>query len=287
MKVDVLLQGAKQGLSTAAAIKTSQLEHGFYRVDVAVAYATKQGVLALERILGRRPTYSRWLIGLDDAITDPEALDYLKTWEGAEVKVESLSPRRRFHPKMYRLWKEETEIPSLLVVGSGNLTQHGLQENVEAATILEAQNLSDSRYHSEAFAACWELGHIPTSEELDQYRARHAEAQKLRQKIADLGAAPPDPKPYEPVGTSIPWDRTSEAEIALAVARIAARSPDGICSLDTARRLVPMMLPLTPGDLALSNSQPNAKWVQILRNTKSNARKAKSGSSNFIYRGYL
>lgn len=286
MKVQVIAQGGPSGLSLAAAIKQHVLETKFDRLDVAVAYATLQGVKAMERILESLPPVSRWLVGLDDAVTQPEALDYLLDVPGAEVRIAKLSPARRFHPKLYRLWASECLDCSLLVIGSGNLTQNGLQENAEAGVLMKAESVVDARDGAQAFEELWQLGHTPTATELDAYRSDYSELVGSRKEISKSNYVPPEPLPVEGVGEEIPKGRTTENVIATAVLRIAAGNLDGVCSFEEARRRIPQMIALTADDLAKSKSQNNAKWVQRLRNIQSN-HDGGPDSTNFIRKGFL
>ncbi len=286
MKVQLIAQGGPSGVSLAAALKQRVLETGFDRLDIAVAYATLQGVMAMERILESLPPVSRWLVGLDDAVSQPAALEHLLSLPGAELRVAKLSPTRRFHPKLYHFWSSESAHRSLLVVGSGNLTQNGLQDNAEAGVLLEAESLEEAEQAAHTFAELWQLGHAPSRSELEDYRALYEGLAASRQSIVEAGAAPADPLPLDAVEESIPFGRTSESVIATAVARIAAANEDAICSYDEARRRIPLMVALTADDLSKSRSQNNAKWVQRLRNIQSN-HDGGPESTNFIRRGYL
>lgn len=287
MRFHIVSQGGAQGLSLAAAVKPYALQEQYDRLDVAVAYATSQGVRALSNVLEGWPPVSRWVVGMDDAITQPVAIDELMGIAGADVRIAKLSPNRRFHPKLYRLWASERPDRSVLLIGSGNMTERGLQENAEAGVILEAETQPEVLLGAECFNEFWNLGHTPTTAELDDYRTIHAEAEAARRAIVARGSSPPAPGPTVPVGPSIARDVTPERVIAVAVARIAAKNANGVCSLDEGKRLIPLMLPLTSDDLSPSNSQPNTKWVQRLRNIQSNSRRGGPGSTNFIRRGLL
>jgi len=172
------------------------------------------------------------------------------------------------------------------VIGSGNLTQNGLQDNAEAGVLLEAESVAEARQGAQAFEELWQIGHPPTPAELDEYKALYAELANTRQMISKSGASPPEPLAAQDVEESIPTGRTSENVIAIAVARIASANPDGVCSFVEARRRIPQMIALTADDLSKSNSQNNAKWVQRLRNIQSN-HDGGPESTNFISRGLL
>lgn len=287
MKVDLVAQGGPNRFSLSAALKPHVADGRFDRLDVAVAYATLPGVRALKRVLGEWPPLTRWVVGLDDAITQPDAIQYLAELAGAELKLARLSPKRRFHPKLYCFWSSLADDRCVTALGSGNMTQNGLQHNGEAATILRAETKADAEEAKAVWKEMWALGKDWAKFDLAAYQASHSRARVARKMVAGAADAPPEPDPNASVDDIIPETKTSERVIATCVARIAAGSADGICTFDRAREFIPRMIALTRDDLALSISQPNnAKWVQRLRNIQSNSGGG-SESTNFIARGLL
>lgn len=270
MKIQLLAQGGVKELSLAAAIKSRVRTAPFDRVDVAAAYVTLQGVRALETTLGSKPAASRWVVGLDDAITQPAAIEYLIALAGAELRVAKLSPARRFHPKVYRFHEENAPSRSLLVVGSGNLTQHGIHKNAEGAVLLDSENEADVALGLKMFEELWGIGHQLEAGELAAYAERYKEAKASRKAVEDAGDAPPEPPVAAEVAATIPNVSTKEAVLALAVARIAAAQPNGECSLDLAYDRIPKMVALTAKDYVPYSGQTNPRWVQIVRNIQSN-----------------
>ena len=106
---------------------------------VAAAFASEAGVRALAGLipLDEPGLRKRWLIGLENGLTQPEALTALSALEGSEARVPygreliespDLRGKRFFHPKVYA-----ARSPAGLVVvsASGNLTRGGLRDNVE------------------------------------------------------------------------------------------------------------------------------------------------------------
>lgn len=194
MKITLVAQGADEG-TLEAALSTAAAANAFDRLDVAVAYATKQGILTLGTALGGFPTKSRWIVGLDDAITQPEALDFLLALQGAKLRVAALSPQRRFHPKLYSLARSDDAASRLNAVGSGNMTLRGLRHNGEAAVLLAAESSAEANLLKAQWETLWSLGVEPTTSRLNEYAAIYAKAKKERKKIVDLGVAPPEPPP--------------------------------------------------------------------------------------------
>lgn len=286
MKIEVLSQGGANALSLAAALKPHALTGLYDRLDVAVAYATDPGVRALRVILEAWPPASRWIVGLDDAITQPAAISRLQGLPGADLRIAKLTPVRRFHPKLYHLWSSADPTRSVLLAGSANMTEHGLHKNAEIGVLLEAESEAESLKAHAAFAALWDLGHAPTAAEIQAYQELYDVAAAARKTIADRGAAPPASRPNAEVAPEIPSGRTSENVIAMAVMRIAAEDPNGICSYDEGRRKIPLMIALTSQDLSASPSQGVPRWIQRLRNIQSNS-DGGEGSTNFIKNGFL
>lgn len=286
MKIEVVSQGGANGLSVAAALKPHALTGLYNRLDVAVAYATDPGLRALGLILEDWPPESRWIVGLDDAITQPAAINRLQALAGADVRVAKLTPVRRFHPKLYHLWSSANPAHSVLLVGSANMTERGLHQNAEIGVLLGAESEAETLQAHAAFIEFWNLGHAPTAAEIEAYQELYVVAAAARKTVADRDAAPPPSQPNAEVTPEIPSGLTSENVIAMAVMRIAAESPNGVCSYDEGRRKIPMMIALTSQDLSLSPSQGVPRWIQRLRNIQSNS-DGGEGSTNFIKNGFL
>ena len=216
MKTTLIGQGGAGGATLSAALKAITGNNAIDRLDVAVAYATLQGVKTLTYALGGLPPESRWIVGLDDAITQPEAIEHLMNLDGAQIRLASLAPKRRFHPKIYRLWSSTQPQLCVLALGSGNMTQNGLRYNGEAAALLVSESTVEAKALENIWLEMWGLGVDATQAALVAYRAKHSAAKKERKKIAALGVAPPEPEPDavveddvvfngEPATASIAW----------------------------------------------------------------------------------
>ena len=193
MKTTLIGQGGAGGATLAAALTAVTDDNKFDRLDVAVAYATFQGVKTLTNALGGLPPVSRWVVGLDDAITQPEAIEHLMKLDGAEIRLAALAPKRRFHPKIYRLWSSTQPELCVLALGSGNMTQNGLRYNGEASALLASESAEEAKSLEEVWLEMWGLGVEVTELALNTYKAKHSAAKKERKKIAALGVAPPEP----------------------------------------------------------------------------------------------
>ncbi len=195
MKWRLIAQGPHGAPTLGKALGDVVSGHRFDRLDVAVAYATLQGVKALELALGGIMENSRWVVGLDDAISQPEAIDHLVAMQGSEVRLASLSPERRFHPKLYCAWSSDHEDRCVATIGSGNMTLNGLRFNGEVAVMMIAETREETAALRAQWQAMWNLGKAATRDAIHAYRKLHRSARKQRRKIVALGVAPPEPKP--------------------------------------------------------------------------------------------
>lgn len=195
MKQKIVAQGRTRGANPlSAALSKAVLNKAFDRIDVAVAYATVSGIETLRKAIGSFPASSRWIVGLDDAISQPGALAYIRTLPGSTLKIAALSPSgRRFHPKLYRFWSSEDGSAGLVVIGSGNMTRNGLINNGEAAIMLSAESVGDVKEQALSWDELWAIGKIATDKDVADYSAKYKEAKKVRRTLIAMGVSPPDP----------------------------------------------------------------------------------------------
>lgn len=115
-------------------------------VDIAVAYASAEGVRLLENALAG-PSWAearkRFLVSLDFGFTQPKALARLSEFSNAEVRIPNgrevlgsaaLRPQTAFHAKVYSFGVEQYPHLRALVVGSANLTASALSTGAEVVT---------------------------------------------------------------------------------------------------------------------------------------------------------
>lgn len=189
----IVAQGDPQATSIAVAIEQALQGLDLDRLDVAVAYATIPGVEALRQAVGGWPDATRWVVGLDDAITQPSAIDLLAKLPNTEVRLASLaSEGRRFHPKLYCLWSSADPQLCVAVIGSANMTLHGLNRNGEVGVILVAENGDEAETLKNVWSQMNSLGKDLPEWDLDNYRAQHDRARRTRQRLVKIGAIPPD-----------------------------------------------------------------------------------------------
>jgi HKD family nuclease len=116
-------------------------------VRIATAFASETGVEELRgKIIGKLAFDSaekQWLVGIQDGITQPKALERLRSRENSEVRVPfgsaamadaNLKAPDFFHPKLY--YFENSSAKEVAIVStSANLTLSGLRTNVEQALV--------------------------------------------------------------------------------------------------------------------------------------------------------
>lgn len=197
----LVAQGHPGGNSFSHEMTAAAAGIAFDRLDVAVAYATRPGLEALRTAIGDWPGATRWVVGLDDAITQPAAIDYLAAMPGAQLRLASLAPEgRRFHPKLYCLWSSIDPATCLAVIGSANMTLHGLNRNGEVGAILVAETAAEGEMLKAAWVQMNALGRDIRDWDLHDYRETHARARKARKRMAKIGAVPADPEGEEEMG---------------------------------------------------------------------------------------
>src|SRR5439155_3135258 len=123
----------------------------------------------------------RLVAGIDDEITHPEALRRSVGW-GWDVRI-GHAPAGRFHPKLIvggaRFNQQGVMVePSFFYVGSGNLTQPGLQTNTECAVIGRDAGMIAGA--DTTFAEFWRRAQPATPNAIRDYAARFAERSRAR-----------------------------------------------------------------------------------------------------------
>lgn len=211
---EIVAQGDLQKRTLADVLGQALAGRDFDRLDVAVAYATRSGIRSLEKAAGGWPAITRWVVGLDDLITQPEAIDDLISLNPAEIRLASLATqRRRFHPKLYCFWSSSDESACVAMVGSANMTLHGLTKNGETGVFLVAECPEDVERLKASWAEMSALGEDIAVVDLAAYREAHKKARKIQRRLARIGAVPDIPEADEslsvfdgdPTTASVAW----------------------------------------------------------------------------------
>lgn len=190
----------------------------YKRISVAVAYSTVAGITALRELIevASPSIHYRWLLGLDDYITQPGAIRECQSLPSSDVRIyQSKKQGTRFHPKLYMLEPRKSAENLISIIGSSNLTRAALRFNCEANTLLRAARKVDRRGLMKGFTDLWKIGVKPTSSLLESYETEYKKRRPLYQKLDAMGKKRHTPKP-----TSNLILATDNAEIGPASAKV-------------------------------------------------------------------
>jgi hypothetical protein len=152
---------------------------------VAAAFSTESGAQELRsNIIGAAPfdaVTKEWLIGIQEGITQPEALRRLGSIRASEVRVpfgsEALdSPTLRaptfFHPKVYCFENTSTGEIQLLS-GSANLTYRGLRTSIDQFLTWRGRNTDrEADAFNDWWKELWDAANSATAGFIDEYEAK-------------------------------------------------------------------------------------------------------------------
>lgn len=218
MQTRLLIQSPAtvESKSLQAQIAACITKEKFDFARVAVAYATVSGVRSLLATFDAHGLQkSRWLIGLDDAITQPGAIELLLTLKNGEVRIASFEDvGRRFHPKLYAFAHANKDHSIATMIGSANLTASAFYGNGEAVALLECNDKKEKAEVNAAWDQLWAQGHKPTVDELKAYAEKYKKAAVLHRQYKKIVKA----KPRKPKSSEVL--ASDEAEIDPTIATI-------------------------------------------------------------------
>lgn len=167
-------------------IRERNVSHEYDEILISVAYMTVAGVRALLAGFSKESIKtSKWLIGLDDYVTQPGAIDFVSRIPGAEVKVASYARQGlRFHPKVYIFRRSSKPKQSLTIIGSANLTSQALAGNGEVNAVFEPSEPTDLTKIQTLWDSLWSLGHKPSAQELIIYRSAYEKHKTREPKVS-------------------------------------------------------------------------------------------------------
>jgi HKD family nuclease len=170
----------------------------YTRISACAAYASFQGVVLARALLANQTTSSfRWLVGLDDCITDPQAIKVVSGIDNSETRIVPVTAGRRFHAKAYLL-DFSSEDRATLIVGSANLTKAALTKNCEGYILLRATTEDDIKLFQHYWEQFWQLGQAASEKMIVQYeeiyRKRRVRTTEVEQESTDQVFPPRDAK---------------------------------------------------------------------------------------------
>jgi HKD family nuclease len=170
----------------------------YTRVSACAAYASYKGVVLVRTALSNvgTPQY-RWLIGLDDTITDPQAIKVAAGTYNSETRIVPVVAGRRFHIKAYLLDSAANESASL-VIGSANLTESAFTKNCEGYVLFRAITGGEVNSLRSYWELLWRMGESATEERVseyeERYRRRKFRSSEVEQENSDTVSAPREVK---------------------------------------------------------------------------------------------
>ncbi len=146
-----------------------------------MAYVTIAGIRDVLDLLKTPPDQTRWVIGLDDAITQPGAIELCISFPQSRVRVASFEhEHRRFHPKILYLSDGPDSPLAFMMIGSSNLTKKALSDNVESVVVLHSETTQDKVELDNIWCTAWSLGRRLAAGELAEYRQKYSNSKKHR-----------------------------------------------------------------------------------------------------------
>lgn len=177
------------------------------QLRVAVAFASEAGARTLRSLCPSRAFDAlpkRWLVGIENGLTQPEALTYLAEMRDSEVRVpygqkalESAGLRAPtfFHPKLYAY---DADGSCAIVSTSANLTEGGLIRNTEQFMVWSGSpGDAAAASFDKWWSATWDLGTIVTPEFIAAYEEARPELQPPSKAPGQLPSSAPilEPEP--------------------------------------------------------------------------------------------
>jgi HKD family nuclease len=225
-------QTYEKGIKSLLSLITEEITSNEYtRISACAAYASYRGVVLVRTALSSKatPTF-RWLLGLDDRITDPQAIRVAWGTHDAETRIVNVTLGRRFHAKAYLLDHSPKESASL-IIGSANLTEAALTRNCEAFVLIRGKTEGQVSTLQSYWDLLWRMGEPATKESVsnyeDQYKRKRFHAPEVEQESS---AAAPTSKTTKLVKQSL--DTSKLAWIVL------GRNTGGGNQLDIVKKLV-------------------------------------------------
>ena len=153
---------------------------------IAAAYVTVSGVRSLLDVVRGTAvlTSSQWIVGLDDALTQPGAIELLSALENSEVRVAGIRyTGHRFHPKLFQ-FSESSTVNAGLLVGSSNLTKAALSTNVEAGVSVICDTAEEFERIQQVWTKLWGCGQALTLQLLERYKEEYRISRANREAVA-------------------------------------------------------------------------------------------------------
>jgi len=132
-KPSFILQGVRKDNDHESALKEMMSLENINQVILSVAFVRESGVLQISEILKNHAKNAVVYAGIRNGVTSAQGLLALLNSKVKLYAVDTGSRSTIFHPKVYLALSASS---ACAIIGSANLTYSGLNENIEASTIL-------------------------------------------------------------------------------------------------------------------------------------------------------
>jgi HKD family nuclease len=247
------VQGIGGASKTLLDFITEEIDsYRYTRISACAAYASYRGVVFLRKTLenASEPKY-RWLLGLNDAITDPQAIRVAMGTRGAETRIVEFPAGKRFHPKAYLLDLDDGS-KATLIIGSSNLTESALTKNCEVYSAIRAETAEQVEKLQRYWEGLWNIGEPATEALIRQYNERY-ERPRYRHPVVqeETQTTTPSRRVTKVVRESINTSRL--------VWIVLGRNTGGGNQLDIVQKLAPFLrLPASPREGATKHLMINS-----------------------------
>lgn len=140
-----LFQGIRQNNDHETAIRTLLDIENLDKMIFGVAFIRESGVRQIQDFIKKHHRQTSIYAGIRNGITSAQGLLALLNLKVKVFSVDTGSTSNIFHPKAYISFNDKE---GRVIIGSANLTFSGLNENIEASTLLvvDRQNQTDEQF---------------------------------------------------------------------------------------------------------------------------------------------
>jgi len=126
------------------------------QILISVAFVRESGLYIIEDSIKPLANKAKFFVGIRNDITSIQAIKHLLAMNVELYAVDTGSRNTIFHPKLYFATNDKL---ASIIIGSANLTFHGLFNNIEASTLmrLDLSNQADKKFADEATSAFVEM----------------------------------------------------------------------------------------------------------------------------------
>jgi|GEM_PF-2694807 len=231
--------GTINGNVSLLSLITEEVQRKRYsNLHACAAYVSYRGVTLLRSVFTQSKPRFRWLFGLDDGITDPQAIRVAMGTANAQTRLVIGTAGKRFHAKAYLLDGGATS-GATLVVGSANLTEAALKKNCEVYAVFQGRGRKAARELGAYWNSFWELGSDANESAINRYEEQR-KASRFRDPIVEAeNKDEPNPRGTEDIEETLGTSRLAWI--------VLGRNTGGGNQLDIVKRLGPFLdLPKHP-----------------------------------------